>query len=269
MFKKAIIAGAAVLLIGAVVFGGRLVPYGQTAYDSVAGAINDSVPIEFQIKAAKRQLKNIDPEIKDMVYQISAELAEIKGIERQIDNTAKSLEKQKNEMMALREHLQSGDEVYVTTNGRAYTNSNVEEDLRHRFANFQTAESTQEKSVQTLNIRKQGVEAALTKLDQARLRQSELQVQIENLIARQRMIDVAKSASSIDIDDSQLARTENMINDINAKLDAEEQFLNMAPQYLGSIPVTVEMDHDGDILDEMDEYFSTKSETAEFVTSSK
>lgn len=69
MCKKAIIAGAGLLLIGAVVFGGRLVPYAQTAYDSVAESINDSVPLDFQIKAAKKQLSKINPEIKDMVYQ--------------------------------------------------------------------------------------------------------------------------------------------------------------------------------------------------------
>lgn len=269
MCKKAIIAGAALLLIGAVVFGGRLIPYAQTAYDSVTEAVNDSVPIEFQIKAAKKQLEKINPEIKDMVYQIAKEKAEIKGLERQIAQADKSLQKQKNEMMTLKSHLESGDEVYVTTGGQAFTNSRVEEDLRHRFTVFQTAEQTREKSAQILDLRQQALATALTKLDDAKALQRELEVQIENLVARERMVDVAKAASSINIDDSQLARTQNLINDINARLDAEEEFLNMAPQYVGSIPVSEEVSETGDILEEMDKYFTDKSDDTGLVSSSK
>ena len=269
MCKKAIIAGAALLLIGAAVFGGRLVTYAQTAYDTVTDSINDSVPLDFQIKAAKKQLEKIQPEIKDMVYQIAKEKAEINGIERQIAQNAKSLDKQKNEMMTLKEHLQSGDEVYVTTNGQAFTNSKVEEDLRHRFTLFQTAEATQQKSTQILELRQQALANALVKLEDAKSLQRELEVQIENLVARERMIDVAKTASNINIDDSQLARTQDMINDINAKLDAEEIVLDMAPAYFGSIPMTSEASDTSNILEEMEQYFAKDAEQSEIVSSSK
>lgn len=269
MCKKAIIAGAALLLIGAVVFGGRLIPYAQTAYDSVTESINDSVPIEFQIKAAKKQLEKINPEIKGMVYQIAKERVEIQGLESQIAQSEKSLDKQKNEMMALKSHLESGDEVYVTTGGRAYSNTRVEEDLRHRFTVYQTTEQTFNKSAQILELRQQALETALVKLDDAKSLQRELEVQIENLVARERMVDIAKSASSINIDDSQLARTQNLINDINARLDAEEVFLEMAPKYIGTIPVSEEPVVTGDILEEMDQYFTEKSEQSGLVSSSK
>lgn len=269
MCKKAIIAGAGLLLIGAVVFGGRLVPYAQTAYDSVAESINDSVPLDFQIKAAKKQLSKINPEIKDMVYQIAKEKAEIKGLERQIAQQEKALSQKENALMTLKSHLESGESVYVTTNDQAYANDRVEEDLRHRFTVFKTGKKTFEKTTQILELRQQALVTALTKLDDAKSLQRELEVQIENLTARERMVDVAKTASNINIDDSQLARTQDMINDINAKLDAEEEMLNMAPEYFGSIPVGAEITDAGNILDEMDEYFTSSSDTNELVTSSK
>ena len=268
MCKKAIIAGAGLLLIGAVVFGGRLVPYAQTAYDSVAESINDSVPLDFQIKAAKKQLSKINPEIKDMVYQIAKEKAEIKGLERQIVQQEKVLARKENAMMTLKGHLESGESVYVTTNGQAFANSRVEEDLRHRFTVFKTAKQTYEKTSQVLEIRQQALTTALAKLDDAKALQRELEVQIENLTARERMVDVAKTASNINIDDSQLARTQDMINDINAKLDAEEEMLNMAPEYLGSIPVGDEVVEAGNILEEMEEYF-TNSDASDLVTTRK
>ena len=57
--------------------------------------------------------------------------------------------------------------------------------------------------------------------------QRELEVQIENLTARQRMVEVAKTASQIEIDDSQLARTRKMIDDISARIDTEEEMLSL------------------------------------------
>lgn len=269
MCKKAIIAGAALLLIGAVVFGGRLVPYAQTAYDGVVDSVNSSVPIDFQIKTARKQLEKIDPEIRDMVYQIAKEKAQIKGLERQMAKDESMLKRQYDEMMTLRGHLQSGEEVYVATNGQAFANTRVEEDLRHRFSVYQTAEKTHQKSAQILEIRQQALATALTKLDNAKSLQRELEVQIENLTARERMVDVAKAASSINLDDSKLSVTQEMINDIGAKLDAEEEMLNMAPEYLGSIPVSGEVTDNGNILDDMDEYFSNKFEESEVVSAGK
>ena len=47
-----------------------------------------------------------------------------------------------------------------------------------------------------------------------------------------------------------------MIDDINARLDTEEEMLELAPKYFGSIPVGEEdIVSDGDVLAEFDAYF--------------
>ena len=123
MFKKAIIAGAGLLLVSAVLFGGRLIPYAQTAYSNVSEAVNDSVSVKFQIQAAENQLEKIGPEICEMVRKVAKEKAQIVQLERQLKTQEKGLEKSYDEMMTLREHLQSGDSVYVATNGKGYRNA--------------------------------------------------------------------------------------------------------------------------------------------------
>ncbi len=259
MFKKAIIAGAGLLLVSAVLFGGRLIPYAQTAYSNVSEAVNDSVSVKFQIQAAENQLEKIGPEICEMVRKVAKEKAQIVQLERQLKTQEKGLEKSYDEMMTLRNHLESGDTVYVATNGKGYKNSRVEEDLRNRFSVYQTAEQTVEKSNQIIELRKQALESAHAKLDDAKAMQRELEVQLANLNARERMVDVAKTASNINMDDSQIARTQDLINDISARLDAEEIMINMSPEYLGSIPVSNSDVSEGDILRDMDRYFTDKS----------
>lgn len=260
MLKKATFLGLGLLLVGGLLFGSRIGPYAQTAVKKIRNSAEQSVPLTFQIDAARDQLKKIEPEIKNMVWQIAKEKAEIKRLEREVEAQSAGLSKKHEELLTLRNHLKSGETVYVATNGKAYTNARVEEDLRHRFSMFQTAEKTKEKSEQILDLRRKSLEQALAKLEQAQVNQRELEIELENLNARQRMVSVAKTASSINIDDSQLARTKTMIDEISAKIDAEEEMLNLAPKYLGEIPVSEgDISAQGDIAAEIDAYFGGDS----------
>ena len=262
MCKKITIAAIGLVLVGGLLFGSNFIPYAQTAFQRVKAQAQDAVPLEVQIETARNQLKKIDPEIEDMVWQVAKEKAEIKRLDNDLERQSEVLAKRYDEMMTLREHISSGEEVYVATNGKAYTNDRVTEDLRHRFSLYQTAEATKEKSAQILDLRKVALESALTKIAEAQSQQRELEVQIDNLVARQRMVDVAKTASQLDIDDSQLSKTRGMIDDIGARIDTEEEMLSLAPKYFGEIPVSNDsvLADDGDILDEFDAYFSKDSD---------
>lgn len=258
MCKKATYAVLGLLLVGGLLFGSNFIPYAQTTFQRVKAHAQDAVPMDVQIETARSQLTKIDPEIKNMVWEIAKEKAQMKRLAADLERQSETLVKRYDEMMTLREHIDSGDEVYVATNGKAYTNERVKEDLRHRFSVYQTAEKTKEKSDQILELRRQALDSALTKLDEAQAQQRELEVQIENLTARQRMVDVAKTASHINIDDSQLAKTRKMIDDISSRIDTEEEMLSLVPKYFGQIPVNVEdvLSSDSDVLQEFDAYFN-------------
>jgi len=259
MCKKVTLGVLGLVVIGGLLFGAKVIPYAQTAYQKVKDSAQESVPVSFQIDAAKSQLAKIGPEIKNMVHQIAKEKVQIKRLVADLKQHDQMLEKSYNQMMTLREHVQSGEQVYVATNNKAYSTSRVEEDLRHRFSLYQTAEKTKEKKVEILTIRETSLKTALAKLDEAKAQQRELEVQIENLIARNRMNDVIATASQINIDNSQLAKTREMLDDIDALISAKEEVLNIAPQYYGQIPVGEEsIQSDTNILDEMDAYFDNK-----------
>ncbi len=256
MCKKVTLGVLGLMLVGGLLFGGKVIPYVQTAFHKVKSSAQDSVPISFQIDAAKAQLSKIDPEIKQMVWQIAKEKAQVKKLAARLNKQEGQLSTQYKEMMTLREHVSSGEEFYVGTNGKAYTNERVEEDLRHRFAMYQTAEKTRDKSAQILKLRESSLDSAIAKLDEAKKQQRELEVQIENLAARHRMNEVVSTASQINIDNSQLSKTRQMLEDIDARLAAEEEMMNLIPKYTGQIPVgSEEYSTDTDIMEEMDAYF--------------
>lgn len=259
--KRLTVGALGVALVGGLLFGSNLIPYAQTAFSNVRATAQDSVSVPFQIDAAKGQLAKIGPEIKNMVHQIAKEQVQINRLKNDLKLQENRLEASYDEMMTLRSHIESGDKFYVATNGKAYNSSRVEEDLRHRFKIYQTAEKTKEKQSEVLSIRQKALKAAVAKLDEAKSQQRELEVQIEHLVARNRMNEVVETASQINIDNSQLAKTREMLDNLDARISADEEVLNIAPKYYGQIPVNLDsVDDDSDILSDMDDYFGDDAE---------
>jgi chromosome segregation ATPase len=259
MLKKLTLGVLGLMLVGGLLFGGKIIPYAKTAVQKVRSAAQDTVPVGYQIDAAKLQLEEIGPEIHNMVQQIAKEEVQVKRLAADLKQHKTMLEKSYDEMMTLRSHVDSGDRVYVDTRGQSHNTSRVKQDLRHRFSLYQTGEKTFEKKGEILEIRKESLLAAHAKLDEAKAQQRELEMQIENLMARNRMNEVIATASQINIDNSQLAKTRAMLDDIDARISADEEYLNIAPKYFGQIPVSTDsVISDKDIMDEMDEYFDAK-----------
>ena len=84
--------------------------------------------------------------------EIAREKVEITKLSKQVGQQEALLAKRYDEMMTLRNHLSSGEQAFVTTSGKAYTNERVKEDLSHRFSVYQTAEKTLEKQKEILQI---------------------------------------------------------------------------------------------------------------------
>jgi chromosome segregation ATPase len=259
MFKKLTIVVAGVVVIGGLLFGGKLIPYAKTAVTKVRTAAQDQVPVAYQLDAAKIQLDEIGPEIHGMVHKISKEQVKLKRLAADLQSHEQMLKKSYDEMMALRLHVESGGQVYVDTRGKPHDLPRVKQDLRHRFTLFQTAEKTFEKKGEILDLRKESLAAAHMKLDEAKSQQRELELQIENLTARNRMNEVIATATQIKLDNSQLSKTREMLDDIDARISADEEYYNIAPKYFGQIPVNDDsIIPSSDILNDMDAYFEAK-----------
>ena len=258
--KKLILGVVGVVMVAGLLFGGNLIPYAQTAYEKASSSVQQQVPISFQIDAAKRQLDKIGPEIDDMNLQIAKEKVSIKKLESSIERQEDTLEKSRREMMTLRSHVDSGDEFYVAANSKAYTTTRVKEELRTRLSIHKTAVATMDKDQKVLELREKALDAALERLAEARSQKTELALQIEHLTAQNRMNEVVKTASKLDqFDNSQLARTRGMIEDISARLETEQEMLSMMPTNYGQIPVSSDSSiADTDVLDDMDAFFNQR-----------
>lgn len=256
--KAALLTGGAILAV-ALLFGGAFVPYAKSSLHKIRTTVNQSIPMEVQLDAARQQIDDIGPEIREMVHKVATEKVAISRLNEEIEGLAVQLSDEQTKIVSLRDHLKTGDQHYVSK-GRAFTNEQVKHDLSKRFERFKSTEKRISAMRQVLTARETALEAALDKLDETKAQRRELEVLVEELEARMRVVEVQNQANHLNLDDSELSNARNMIDSIRAQVEAAEQEANLLPKYVGEIPFETEDAYEEDIEMQIDAYFSTESD---------
>jgi chromosome segregation ATPase len=256
MLKKSLyVAAAGVLLLG-LLFGRDAIGYVSTSVAELRQQVKDSVPVEFEIERARNMIKNIDPEIRRSMHLIAKEEVEVQNLAGRIDGLKEKLAKDEANILRMKTDLESG-ESYIYYKGERFASTEVKADLANRFERFKTNDATLASLHKVMHARRTSLDAAREKLDAMVAAKRQLEVEVENLEARQKMVEVAKTTANFNFDDSHLARTKELISDIQTRLQVEETMLNNYGEYQDNaeIPVGEEEAEVKNLGDEITEYF--------------
>ena len=254
----------AVLLLMAFLFGSDATSYLTTSVASVRDSVKSSVPVNFELERARQHISEITPEVRKNMELITGEEVEIEKLEEHIQEFETKLSADQKAIIRLNSDLASGSENFVYT-GNAYTAKEVKRDLETRFEEYKTDESTLQNLERLLTARMSNLNTARNKLADMQGVQRKLRVQIDNLAARNRMIEVVKSSSQFVFDDSQLAKTSQLIDEIDSRLSAEERMANSESRSFTRIPVQ-DAESQVDLMDEITNYFGNSNSGNEVST---
>ena len=87
--------------------------------------------------------------------------------------------------------------------------------------------------------------------------------EVEKLEARQKMVSVAQTASEFDLDSSVLARANQLVRDVETRLDVTERMLSSDVQFAEEIPL--ESPQSEDIAAQVAEYFGAADPQVEAI----
>src|SRR5215475_7325625 len=213
MFRRALIVGGSAAAIGLLVFGKHLHSYVGTAAGWVQDSVKQSVPMEFEIDRARNMVKDIMPEIRKNMQIIAKEEVEVDRLGGQIDQLTKKQEKDRTDLTSLRDHLTSGGPTFRFA-GRTFTSDQVKSDLANRLERFKTSDATLASLKEMQLARQKSLDAAREKLDQMLAQKRQLEVDVENLEARLKMVEVAQTSSAASFDDTQLGQVKELLTDL-------------------------------------------------------
>lgn len=258
MIRKLIVLGVVVVVGGALAAKSNLASYVSTSYRRVAGSVEESVPMEFQIDRARNMVRDLEPEIRRSMHIIAKEEVEVAELDSRLEKAGEKAAKDKSEIMRLQSDLQSGDSVFHYA-GHRYTEGEVKQDLSRRFNRFKTTDATLESMQQMRDARQRNLDAARQKLTAMMSAQRQLQVEVENLEAKLKLVEVAEASSDFQFDDSQLARAKQLISDVRTRLDVAAKLANADTNFHDEI--LLEESSAEDVTEQVAEYFGPKVKT--------
>jgi chromosome segregation ATPase len=264
MFKKTLVLGGVVaLLLG---WFGR--SHVMTTVGMVKESVKDSVPVGFEIKRARQMIKDLQPEIERNMHVIAREETEVAKLERQLTSLEGTLAKDRDDILRLKKDLDKGSETFVYA-GRSYTAKQVSLDLQNRFDQFKTQEATTGSLKKILDARQKGLQAAREKLEGMLAAKRQLEVDVESLEARVKMVEVAETTSNFNFDDSQLSRTKELVQQIGDRIEVAERLVNADTKLHDRIPLDKPAGVDRDIKGEVANYFSQEPSNTEALADSQ
>jgi phage shock protein A len=251
MIKKSLFVGTAIVLLLGLLLGGSHL---RTVYNMAKDTVADNVPIQYELKRARQMIKDLDPEIRRNMELIAKQEVTVKQLSDQVDRVREQLVKSKGNIERLTEDLQRGPKSNFVYAGRSYSATQVREDLTRRFDRFKTQEATAEKLEKILHARLTALDAAREKLKEMHGAKRQLEVEVANLEARLELVQVAQTASEVNVDDSHLSRTRELVQSISTRIDVAEKLVNADTDVLDEIPL--EDKERTDIVEEVTRHFA-------------
>lgn len=224
VLKYGSLSAVAFLLIGGLIFGTDLFSYLTTSAGNVRESVRDSVPIEFELERARDLIDDILPEIHASIKVIAQDEVEIAALEKDLDFSQEQLEKDRRALAILRGKMNVELASYEVGT-RNVSRAQLTEIVKHRFDRLRDAELVVSSKERLLETRRHSLNAAMKILDRARDRKLQLEQKVEALVAQHRMVKASAVGSRVVVNDTKLAKADQLLNEIQKRLTVAQRVL--------------------------------------------
>jgi hypothetical protein len=205
-------------------FGPDAVSYMRTAYQQWRQEVRDQVPLEFELQRASTMLADLGPEIRKHRETMAYEEEQLQGLGQQAQRLEDFLTGERQAILRLKADLESGRDKFFYADG-TYSRQEVQADLERRFGRYQMKEDTQKQLRQVIEARRRSLAAAGKQVEAMQVAQRDLQVEVENLQARLRMVEAAQAAGKLEVEEGSLSRTRELLDHVRSRILVAERVL--------------------------------------------
>jgi predicted nucleic acid-binding Zn-ribbon protein len=235
MLKKILIGSVAAATLGGVIFGTDAYSYLTTSAKKFRTEVKASVPLDFEIERARNMVAELIPDIQKNMHVIAQEEVEIDDLRGQIARSEKNMTVEKQKLLTMCSDIGNSQGKFHYSGGRPAKPGEVKTEVARRFERFQTAEATLKAKKQMLEARERSLVSAREKLDGMFSAKRDLEVEVQNLDARLKMLQAAQTTSQFNFDDSQLARCKKTMQELKKRLDVAERILDQDGKFVDGL----------------------------------
>jgi chromosome segregation ATPase len=226
VIKFGSVAAGGGLLLGGLIFGGDLTSYVGSSARQVRRAVKDQVSVEFELQRARDLVEGIVPDLRSNIRLIAQEEVEVAQLQNEIAVARDELADRAAQVSQIRDALETRQVSYRIAS-QNYTREEMAERLANRFGQLKQTESILASKEKLLAAREKSLEAARRMLEKTRTQKVALEQKIEGLVAQHRLVkaQAATSQFAINVDSSQLSRADQLVREIQQRLDVAQRVL--------------------------------------------
>jgi predicted nucleic acid-binding Zn-ribbon protein len=259
LIKVGVLGALGLAVAGGLVFGRDLGSYASSAARSVTTSVRGTVPIDFELRRARDLVNDILPEMQANVRLIAQQEVEIDGLKDEIVRSEKSITEERERLTTLRNSLNTAQASF--TFGRVtYSRDDVKTELASRLDGAKEAEMILASKRKLLDARQKSLAAAIQSLEKARQQKALLESQIATLDGQNKLIQAASNGSSLEINQSKLAQSQKLINEIKKQLEISQRVLAHESHFVDTMQISPV--NETDLMVQTDEYLNGKQEPA-------
>lgn len=220
MIKKTL-TGLGLLAVGSYLWmGTSLGSYARTGYQQTKSYFEGQVPIEFEIKRAKTLVAELVPDIRTTMKSIAEEEVKVERLQREVKEMENNLDQERAAILALKENLEKGLTSYKIGN-HTISQQALRNELNRRFNSYRRLDGVLQSKREILVSQTNHLSATKDKYNNLVQSKQELETELAALEARMRMIEAKKAENHLVVDDSQLSRVRELIDNIDDRLKVE------------------------------------------------
>jgi len=211
--------------------------YAKFAWHKVRGEVKNQMPLEWEIDRLRGEVTNLIPDMKRQFSKVAEEEVAIEKLRKEIEVARANLKERQEEICQMRQDVRLGKE-YISYMSVKYSTEKIKEKLAKDWESFQRAEAALKTREEILAARESSLTAAKTRLSEVKSKKEQLDLKVAQLEAELKNLRLAQSRCQFHFDDSQLSRCQEMINDLDSRIQAEKKTAELEAQFsTDQIPV--------------------------------
>lgn len=252
--KGGVLAVGLLALGAGFIFGREAWSYATSSARSVRSAVKDNVPIEFQLRRARDLVDDIIPEMHANIRLIAQQEVEIDALKKDIEQSGQRITDERVQIQKLRDALATNDTSFSFSQ-ITYTRDQVKDDLARRLENVKEAELVLTSKQRLLANQSKALAVAAQALERTRSQKSLLESQIASLASQHKLLQATSTGSAMPLDNSKLAQSERLIDEVKKQLDVSERVLAHESRFTESIKVDAVTERE--VMSDADEYLAS------------
>jgi len=255
MLKKLVIAVIAVVVGLTVVKKTELGSLMGVWWKNAKACARQQVPVETEIERLRYEVDRIGDDSKAYISQIAEQAVAVKNLRDEVATATANLEKQKKNVMALRDDLAGSEGDTVKVGDVKYRKDRVKSQLSRDFELYKSAEKQLETKRKLLEAREESLATAKQQLAVLQDERENLKVELAKLEAEIQTVRVAQTKAKVQIDDTDLAKINEGVARVRDRIKVEQEKLALQAEFsTGPIPVADRV-KEKDLLKDIDAHF--------------